>query len=123
MKRRFLRIGVTVCAIAAVLALSIVPAAHVHQTLSGKPLIHSHFIDDPLEHAGTLDHGDHHAVRTFASVFMPERTTDSVPLLTAVAVFVLTTPETRSLGYSDALDAPVIHGPPLRVVSLRAPPA
>lgn len=123
LKRRILRIGVTVCAVAAVLALSMVPTTHVHQSLSGKPLVHSHFINDPVEHAGTLDHGDHHGVRTFASVFMAERTTNSVPVLTTVAVFVLARPETRSLGYRDALDAPVIHGPPLRVLSLRGPPA
>lgn len=113
----------TVCAVAALLGLAIMPATHVHQSLSGKPLVHSHFIDDPVEHAGTLDHGDHHGVPTFASVFMAERLTNSVPALTAVDVFVLARPESRSLGYSDSLDAPVIHGPPPRVLSLRGPPA
>ena len=113
----------TVYAVAAVLALAVMPAPHLHESVSGKPLIHSHLINDPVEHAGTLDHGDHRGVRTFAPVFMAERTTNSVPALMAVAVFVLAKPETRSLAYSDALDAPVIHGPPPRVLSLRGPPA
>lgn len=39
------------------------------------------------------------------------------------AVFLLAAVEPRPLAYNDALEAPVIHGPPLRVVSLRAPPA
>ena len=123
LKRRILRIGVTVYAVAAVLAVAVMPAPHMHQSASGKPLVHSHLINDPVEHAGTLDHGDHRGVRTFAPVFLAERTANSVPALTTVTLFVLATPETRSLGYSDALDAPVIHGPPLRVLSLRAPPA
>lgn len=122
-KRRILRIGVTVCAVAAVLGLAIVPATHLHQSLSGKPLVHSHLINDPVDHAGTLDHGDHHGVRTLAPVFMAGRTINTVPALVGVAVFVLAQPEPRSLAYSDALDAPVIHGPPPRVLSLRGPPA
>lgn len=123
LKRRIVRIGVTVYAVAAVLAVAVMPAPHLHQSASGKPLVHSHLINDPVEHAGTLDHGDHRGVRTFAPVFMAERTMNSVPALMAVAVLVLARPESRSLGYSDSLNAPVIHGPPGRVLSLRAPPA
>jgi hypothetical protein len=123
LKTRVLRIGVTVCAVAAVLALSIVPATHLHRSVSGRPLVHSHLVNDPVEHAGTLDHGDHHAVGTFAPVFVGERILNAVPALTPVARAVLARPETRSLAYSDALGAPVIHGPPGRIISLRAPPA
>jgi hypothetical protein len=123
LKGRIVRIGVTVCAVMAVLALSILPATHLHQSISGKALIHSHLIDDPLEHAGTLDHGDHHGVRTFAPVFTTERTTHAVTTLAAGSAVFLVTPERRSLAYTEALDAPVIHGPPLRIPSLRGPPA
>jgi hypothetical protein len=123
LKGRIVRIGVTICAVMAVLALSILPATHLHQSISGKALIHSHLIDDPLEHAGTLDHGDHHGVRTFAPVFTTERTTHAVTTLAVGSAVFLVTPERRSLGYTEALDAPVIHGPPLRIPSLRGPPA
>ncbi len=98
------------------------PAAHAHTLSSGKTLVHSHLISDPIEHAGTLDHGDHHGVATFVPSFTIERTLEiGVPVV--VGVVVLTLPETRPLSHVDALDAPVIHGPPLRVQSLRAPPA
>jgi hypothetical protein len=123
LKKRFLRIGVTAFAVAAVLALAIVPAAHLHQSLVGKPLIHSHFLDNPVEHAPTLDHSDHHAVTTFASVFIAERTAHSVPAFTTITLFVLPTSETQLRGFRDVLESPVIHGPPLGVLSLRAPPA
>jgi hypothetical protein len=123
LKARILRIGVTICAVMAVLALSILPATHLHRSISGNALIHSHLIDDPLEHAGTLDHGDHHGVRTFAPVFTTERTTHAVAMLAAASPVFLVTVERRSLGYTETLDAPVIHGPPLRIPSLRAPPA
>jgi len=119
LKARILRIGVTICAVMAVLALSILPATHLHRSISGNALIHSHLVDDPLEHAGTLDHG----VRTFAPVFTTERTTHAVAMLAAASPVFLVTVERRSLGYTEALDAPVIHGPPLRIPSLRAPPA
>jgi hypothetical protein len=123
LKRQFLRLGATIAAITAVLALSILPGAHLHQSISGTPLIHSHFHDDPIEHAGTLDHGDHRGVRTLASVFSAERTEDSVPAYTIIGMLSVAMPEAAPVRLSDALDASVIHGPPRSVLSLRAPPA
>jgi hypothetical protein len=107
----------------AVLALSILPVPHLHQSISGKMLVHSHLESDPVEHAGTLDHGDHHGVRTFPPVFTVDRTTDALAVFLVVTAFIGVKPEARSLAHIDALDAPVIHGPPLRGLSLRAPPA
>lgn len=124
LKGRIVRIGVTICAVVAVVALSMLPATHLHRSISGKSLVHSHFTADPVEHAGALDHADHNGVRTFVSVFTAERTTDPVMAPTVVtAVFLLAAVEPRPLAYNDALEAPVIQGPPLRVISLRAPPA
>ena len=100
------------------------PATHLHRSISGTPLVHSHLIADPVEHAGTLDHGDHHGAQVFAPVFTVERTSHPVAAPAVLtAVFLLVEPKTQSLAYTDALEAPVIHGPPLRGVSLRAPPA
>jgi hypothetical protein len=123
LKGRILRIGGATSAVIAVLALSILPAMHLHRSTSGKSLVHSHLIDHPIEHEGMLDHGDHHGVRTFPPVFTVERPIDALPTLAvAIAVF-LATPEPQSSGYSEAIDAPAIHGPPIRSASLRAPPA
>lgn len=104
------------------LGLGWFPAAHAHKLISGKTLVHSHLIADPVEHAGTLDHGDHHGVQTLVPSFTIERILQvAVPVVLSAVVLVL--PETRPLSRVNALDAPVIHGPPLRVQSLRAPPA
>lgn len=123
LRDRALRIGVTVCAIAAVLTLGVLPVAHVHELYSGETLVHSHMIDDPVEHAGTLDHGDHHSVRTLEPTFLVQQVQQLDPPVLLSMTVVVSPPETRALSYVDALDAPVIHGPPIRVVSLRAPPA
>jgi len=110
--------------VVAVLALAVMPAPHLHRSISGKPLIHSHLIADPIEHAGTLDHGNHYGVRTLGPMFTPERTTDwGAATVEGTAVVRVMEPGRRSLGYLGTLDAPASHGPPLRVVSLRAPPA
>jgi hypothetical protein len=122
LRARSTRIVVTVCAVAATLALSILPADHVHETYSGRPIVHRHLIDDAAEHAGSIDHGDHHGVRTLEPTFVSERQYDVDRPLIAVAVD-LVAPESRLVGRVEPLDAPLAHGPPIRCSSLRAPPA
>lgn len=112
----------TVAAVCAVLGLGLLPAAHAHTLTSGETFVHSHVTGDPAGHDGTLDHGDHHVVPASVPSFTVERTLRiAAPVVPAVAV--LAAPDTRPPGPVQALDAPVIHGPPLRVRSLRAPPA
>jgi hypothetical protein len=122
-KGRILTIGAAVCAAAAVLALGIMPPTHLHRSISGTLLVHSHLINDPVAHAGTFNSGDDHGEPTFATVFVAERTATPGPAFTAVAAFVLARPQPRSLSYRNGSDAPVIHGPPRAVLSLRAPPS
>ena len=122
LKARLVRIVVTVCSVAATLALSIVPAAHVHESYSGRLIVHRHVIDDAAEHAGTIDHGDHHGVRTLEPTFVSERQYDvDRPLITVELVLVA--PEPRFVGRVEPIAARLTHGPPIRSGSLRAPPA
>ncbi len=122
LKARLVRIVVTVCAVAATLALSILPAEHLHESYSGRPIVHRHVIDDPAEHAGTIDHGDHHGVKTLEPTFVAEREYDvDRPLVTVELVLVA--PEPRFIGRVEPIAARLTHGPPIRVRSLRAPPA
>ena len=113
----------TAVAVCAVVGLSVLPVAHAHTSFSGKTFVHSHLIDDPVEHSGTLDHGDHHGRPALARTFTIERTLKvTAPALLSAAAY--TRPESRPLGRVQAPDDhEVIHGPPLRAVSLRAPPA
>ena len=122
LKARALRIGVTVCAIAGLLALSVLPVAHVHESSSGRTLVHSHIVDDAAEHAGTIDHDGHHGITTLDPTFVSERQYGVDHPLIAVA-FVILAPERRLAGRVDPADAPVAHGPPIRAGSLRGPPA
>jgi len=117
-----MRIAVTVCAVAATLALSMLPAEHVHETYSGRAIVHRHVIDDAAEHAGTIDHGDHHATKTLDSTFVAERHYDVDRPLVSVE-FVLVAPEPRFVGRVEPIAPRLTHGPPIRVGSLRAPPA
>jgi hypothetical protein len=118
---------VTACAVAATLALSVLPAEHVHESDSGRPLVHRHAVEDAAEHArtehaGTVDHGDHHAVGTADATFVAERQHDlERPAVTVIPPLVA--PERRLVGHVALLDDPVAHGPPIRVGSPRAPPA
>ena len=110
------------CAIAATVALSILPAAHVHVADGGAPLVHQHPVNAPAGHGSALDHPDHHGVNTLEPVFVSERQYDvDHPLLTAASVLVA--PAHRLIGRVDLTGDPVAHGPPIRIRSLRAPPA
>jgi hypothetical protein len=120
---RPIRIGVAVWAMAALLALSMLPAEHLHASGPGRALVHRHMMDDGTEHPGSsVDHGDHQSAQIVNPAFDSQRQYDlDSPLI--VAAPVLVAPEQRVVGRVQPTDAPLTHGPPIRVRSLRAPPA
>ena len=119
---RLVKIVVTVCSVAATLALSILPAEHLHESYAGRPIVHRHVIEDAAEHAGTIDQGDHHDAKTLEPAFVAEREYDvDRPLVTVELVLVA--PEPRFIGRVEPIAARLTHGPPIRVRSLRAPPS
>ena len=122
LKARAVRIVVTVCSVAATLALPMLPPEHMHETYSGRPILHRHIIDEPAEHAGAIDHGDHHGVKTLEPTFVSERQYNIAGPLMSVALVIIA-PERRLVGRPEAIDAPVAHAPPIRLDSLPAPPA
>lgn len=123
LKARPIRIGVTACAVAAMLALSMLPAEHLHASDAERPVVHRHVIGDAAEHAdSSVDHPDHWAVQTLDPTFHSERQyAVRRPLITVEPVLVV--PDRRFAGRVEPLDAVMTHGPPIRVRSLRAPPA
>jgi hypothetical protein len=97
---------------------------HAHEQMSGSLLVHTHQDTQHShhsDHSSTLDHGAEKQVLTASHAFKVERTVSFVPLMPAVDVSV--PPEITVQSLSNAEDDPVIHGPPVRVPSLRAPPA
>jgi hypothetical protein len=122
LKVRSVRVGVALSAVVAVLALAILPGPHLHRLASGRTMVHSHLFDEAEDHEGTLDLGDHHAANTLSPVFIVERGGYSFVALT-VAVIRLPMPQAQPLAYAPTLDTPLIHGPPIRALSPRAPPA
>ena len=104
------------------LALSILPAEHLHESYSGASIVHRHVIDDAAEHADTIEHGDHHGVKTLEPTFLSERQYDvDSPLI--IVELALAAPEQRLVGRVEPIAARLTHGPPIRSRSLRAPPA
>ncbi len=124
-KIRSVRLAVTLASFAATLALSMLPPAHVHESSSGPPIVHRHVADasaDHADHSASIDHGDHSGVKNLDPTFVAEPRRDAArPVLTSAPVLVA--PERREIGRMALLDDPVAHGPPIRVKSLRAPPA
>ena len=111
------------------LGLSMLPAVHVHDSVSGQTVAHRHVVDeasdhdDALAHTGSsLDHGDHHAAKTLEPTFVAERPFDLDHPVVTVRV-VLAELDRRVVGQVDPPDGVMTHGPPIRVDSLRAPPA
>lgn len=121
---RSYRIVVTFCAGAAMLALSNLPAAHLHAEDFGSSFVHRHVTDDgTTEHpASALDHADHSSVKMLDPTFNSQRQYDVGHPLTSVGLVVVA-PDQRFAGPTDRIDAPRAHGPPIRIRSLRAPPA
>ena len=129
-----LRIVVTAGAVIAVFGLSLLPAEHLHASPSGTAVVHRHVVDDPSEHpeatlhhddhapVTTLDHDAHSSVTTVDSAFNAQRQYSVArPLIPAGLLDIAR--DRRFSGRVDRLDVPRSHGPPIRVRSLRAPPA
>jgi hypothetical protein len=112
-----------VCAVAAVLVLSLLPAEHLHTFSVGQPIVHRHVIDDTAQHgAASIDHDGHGGVTTLEPTFVAARQYDvHRPLITVELVLVV--PDRRVVGRVEPMDAVMTHGPPIRPPSLRAPPA
>lgn len=123
LKARSTRIGVTLCAVGAMLALSMLPAEHLHASAFGKTLVHRHVIDDAADHAGSsLDHGDHSSVKTLTLTFDSQPHYDVAQPI-ATAELMVAPPDRRFIGRVGRAQGPPTHGPPIRTRSLRAPPA
>lgn len=105
------------------LALSVLPAEHVHASGAGKVLVHRHVIDDGAHHSdSSLDHGKHATVTTLEPAFDAQRRYEAPHPLTA-SERLAARPDLRVAGRMDRIAAPPAHGPPIRVGSLRGPPA
>jgi hypothetical protein len=129
---RILKIVAAASSGIAMLALSLLPLEHLHRSASGPSVIHRHFMEEDVEahhdshtaegvHA-SLHHSDHGDAETLTPAFVAERHyLPMAPLV--VAVFLLPAPEPRAV-YPIELDVvPLAHGPPIRLLSLRGPPA
>lgn len=117
-----MRIGVTVCAIGVMLAAWMLPAAHVHTSHSGEAVVHRHAAEHSPHHPSqSLDHDEHHVVTSPDPTYLSGRqfAVDRPALTTALVV----EPQRRVVSRVARLDAPLPHGPPIRIRSLRAPPA
>lgn len=127
------RIGVALVAIAALMGLLVLPAAHIHHLLSGESFVHQHLdvdiaterhADDELAPHVEADDHDHDTHATAIGVaYTVERTAILMALPVLLSRQLVLPPDTRSIRLSGALDAPIIHGPPRSGLSLRAPPA
>lgn len=114
----------------AMLALSVLPAEHVHRSDSGPSVVHRHVIDADNDahhdsHAADLqasgDHGDHADAETLTATFVAERQYVALAPL-VVAIFLFQAPEPQSIVREVVDDVPLAHGPPIRLLALRGPP-
>lgn len=119
------------CAVAAVLALSILPAEHLHASAAGRSVLHRHVIDHEVEHnvhhsednSLSFDHDDHRYATILDPAFASQRQYRPERPLSTPAFGVVVVPERRIAGSAERIDGPPTHGPPIRIRSLRAPPA
>jgi len=144
LKARFTRLVVVASALAAMLALPVLPPGHLHASDDGRALVHRHSISldsahgdatfghghatvDPIDATvdhddAILDHGEHSSAATVAASFDLQRSYHPDRPLTSPAV-VLIPPEDRLAASMERVSTPPTHGPPIRIRSLRAPPA
>src|SRR5215211_5441240 len=113
--------GMAIYAIAAMLALSALPAEHLHASAGGGT-VHRHLVEDRAEHdSHVVSHGDHGAATTLEPSFDTPRPHAVAGPSTAWSV-VLVAPM-RPRGTVWPVDARLTHGPPIPFDSLPAPPA
>lgn len=113
------------------LALSVLPSEHLHASGSGKSQVHRHVAAVETEHHGhepedtrpSFDHGDHRLATTLEPAFASQRQYWPERPLSTTAFSVVVVPEQAIVGSVERIDAPPAHGPPIRIRSLRAPPA
>ena len=111
----------TLVAVFAITTLAVLPAAHVHQKISGETLVHRHVVAATDQHAG-LEDGDHHdGIPTLEPAFTFVRTVH-VEAPSVVEQPLLIVPPVVVVRRAALFDALVVHGPPPRVLSSRGPP-
>ena len=120
---RPLEIAVTVWALAAMLALSMLPAEHLHTSESGHQVAHRHASDDADAHDdSSFDHSEPGSVTILEPTFVSERRyAGDRPLITVDLV--VAEPTRGVVGPMAAVDILKAHGPPIRAGSPRAPPS
>jgi hypothetical protein len=130
---RILKIVAAASSGIAMFALSLLPAEHLHRSASGPSVIHRHVMEEAVEahhdsetegvhiHA-SLHHDDHANAETLTQVFVAERQYVSLAPL-VVAILLLPPPEPRVVERIVPDAVPLAHGPPIRLLSLRGPPA
>lgn len=102
---------------------SLLPAAHVHDEGDAAVTVHRHLIDEvTTPHEPSIGHEDHRTVQTLDVTFVVAQSRH-VPGAIAISAFELDTPRPGAPIHVEALGDPVIHGPPGRSSSPRAPPA
>jgi len=125
LKHRSLRFGVALYALAAVVAVSLLPAEHLHPSLFGRPVVHRHdvYVRSHQPSASFVDHGDHRDALIVQTVFAESgsRFVVAQPFIAETTVLVL--PDLCVVTRTDALDERGGHDPPRRLASPRAPPA
>lgn len=104
------------------LAAWMLPAVHVHTSHSGQAVVHRHATEHSPHHPSqALDHDEHHVVTSPEPAYVSGRQfAVDRPVLTVALVV---EPQLRVISRVAGLDAPLSHGPPIRIRSLRAPPA
>lgn len=122
LRTRTTRIAVTIGSVAAIIALTLLPAEHLHHEERGPVVIHRHLPEQTVAHGGvSFDHADDDAT-ILEPVFVCGRQFVVVPPVTTAGEPV--TPFVpRCLGRILIADIPRLHGPPIRFDSLPAPPA
>lgn len=122
-KIRFIRIAVAISALPAILAFSLLPSEHLHASDAGTSFVHRHVIEHESEHgSASVGHEDHESATTLYSAFDFERRYHPVHPLTTPELL-LRKPQCTQEDAVERMDPPPTHGPPIRIRSLRAPPA
>ena len=107
----------------AVVSGSVLPAAHVHAEGDAAVIVHRHLIDEVTSpHQPTISHEDHRNVQTLDVSFVVGQS-QHVHRAIATGAFELDAPRRVARIHVDLLGDPVLHGPPGRSASPRAPPA
>jgi len=131
-----IRFAVSVVAVSALLLATLLPLEHVHASSDGTVTVHrhvgahphhaessSHHHPAPADQRLTADdHDDHASARTIVPAYHAQRpyvVHHPAPLAAAIVI----EPDFRRDSAVQPLKSAPAHGPPIRIRSLRAPPA